>query len=73
MNTVNYTINEQTTFLSDDFVQLSKDKLELDRKNESDDPELMSALYEALAEKFEADKHFILAGACQKAADRWRQ
>jgi hypothetical protein len=59
------------TEVSEDFVTLSQRKRELDAIEESDDPKMMTALYDALAEDFEREAHYILAGNCRKHAKEW--
>lgn len=73
--TIQYRINDQPTNLSDDFVALSNRKRDLDAVPYGDpsaDREIMAAAYEALADEFEAESHYIMAGACRKAAERWK-
>lgn len=60
------------TQLSDSFVELSARKLELDQLREGD-PELIAAMYEALATDFEHDSHYFLAEKCRKSAASWRK
>ena len=61
-----------TTFLSEGFVDLSQRKIELDHAPTDNDPEIMAAAYEALAEEFMEWKNQILAGNCLRHAAEWK-
>ncbi len=54
------------------FKDLSARKLELDRITDGD-PELISAMYDQIAEEYEAMNYHMNAEGCHRKAFQWRQ
>jgi hypothetical protein len=69
---VEITLNKQTTFMSEDFADLSKRKHELDVILENDEPIVMAALYDALAGDFDTEACHFLADKCRARAEKWK-
>ena len=73
---IQHWIDKTLTVVSEDFEDLTKRKRELDSVSFDDphaDREIMAESYDCLASDFEQDSCSMLAHACRRAADRWRQ